>query len=292
MTNSLIDEIDATSVIGEIAALRAYSRKSILVVEGPSDLTFFSAFITHEGCDVVVSYGRPNAIEAVRRICGIHDGVLAVVDQDLDALFEGAPSHENIIITDDTDLEVMMIRSAAFDRVVWELGSLQKIKELTAKGLDPRGLILNAARRIFILKYISRKEKLNLKFKELRLNFVNSNLEYSTEAMVVAVLNHSRKLASNARELAATVDDLEQSEIDQWSICSGHILCSFLGRALQRVIGTINSNSAKVEEIESRLRIAFSDWHFRSTVIFGKIRDWEGKNAPYVILRYQLSEMV
>src|ERR1700733_13387162 len=163
MSNSLLEEIDATSVVGEVIALRAYAQKSILIVEGPNDLTFFSAFIMHEKCDIVVSYGRANAIEAIDRVCGIHEGVLAVIDRDLDALFGGAPNHGNIITIDDTDLEVMIVRSTAFDRVVWELGSPEKIKYLATKGLDPRSLILKAALRIFILKFISRKENMNLR---------------------------------------------------------------------------------------------------------------------------------
>jgi hypothetical protein len=180
MNNSLTGEIDVTSIIGEVIALRAYAKKSILLVEGPSDLSFFSAFVAHEMCDIVVSHGRLYSIELVHKIDEEYDGVLAVLDQDLDALFEGVPTHRNIVVTDATDVEVMMIRSSAFDSVVWELGSLEKLRELATRGFDPRSFIVRAARRIFILKFMSRRENLGLRFRDLRLNFVSNELEYST----------------------------------------------------------------------------------------------------------------
>ena len=288
MNNSLVDEIDSASIIGEIIALRAYAQKSILLVEGPGDLSFFSAFADHRACDIVVAYGRHFVLEVIHKIAEIHEGVLAVIDQDLDAMFEEPPINDNIIVTDDTDIEIMMIRSSAFESVMWELGSFQKIKSLLAAGAEPRPLILKAARRVFLLKFISRRDNLGLKFRDLRLSFVDGDLIYNTRDMVTAVLNHSKTPGRNVHDLVTKVDSMTNSDIDPWAISSGHILCGFIGKALQRHIGTLNSKSAGAEEIESRLRSAFSEWHLKATALFTNIRKWESRNIPYKIFRPEL----
>ena len=43
--------------------------------------------------------------------------------------------------------------------------------------------------------------------------------------------------------------------------------------------------STKAEEIESKLRMAFSLDDFRATKLFGLIVDWERANVPYVVLQ-------
>jgi len=280
----MIDEIDVASIIGEIVLLRAYANKSILILEGGSDSRFFSPFVDHSECDIVISHNKQKSIIVIRTVENRYEGVLAVIDGDLDAKFEGVPTHPSIIVTETTDVEVMMVQSSAFDRLMGELASVEKINMLKQEGLTAREFLLKSIHRISLLKLLSRQRQLNLRFKELRYGFVDRRLAYETKDLVEAVLSHSRMPKHASEQILDWLSPLEEAKIDPWEICPGHVLTEFIGRSLQGRLGSHNSNTVSAEQIESRLRLAFSEEHFRKSLLYGDIRLWEDRNDPYVVL--------
>jgi hypothetical protein len=280
----MIDEIDAASIIGEIVLLRAYAEKTILILEGGSDSRFFSPFVDHSKCDIVLSHSKQKSIVAVVAMDKKYKGLLAVVDKDLDAIFSSVPHNANIIVTQTTDIEVMMVQSNAFDRLILELGSVEKISSLKVEGMTPRELLLKSIHRISLLRLLSRQKKLNLRFKDLRYNFVDRRLEYGTKDLVEAVLNHSRMPKHASDQILEWLSLLQEGSIDPWEICPGHVLTEFIGRSLQNRLGSHNSNAVSAEQIESRLRLAFSEDQFKRCGLHRDIGLWEDQNHPYAVL--------
>src|SRR5258707_9154382 len=121
MPSRIEDEIDPSTVAAEVVMLRAASNNTILVLEGPTDERLFVNFIEPGQCEIVIAHGRHNALEALAILRSRSlSGVLCIVDRDFDPILGGDPSTEDILITDDHDLEATIFRSSAFDRVLYE----------------------------------------------------------------------------------------------------------------------------------------------------------------------------
>ena len=95
---------------------------SFLVVEGRDDRLFFEQFVDRQYCWVIVADGKQNVADVV----GILEadgfpGVAGVSDADLDHMEGVRPeSDNNIILLETVDLEALLIRSPALDRVLVE----------------------------------------------------------------------------------------------------------------------------------------------------------------------------
>jgi hypothetical protein len=162
---SLQDEITASSVAAEIVLLRAAAKKTILILEGGSDERLLSVFVDPDQCDIVISYGKDNAIDAltITRTNQI-SGVLCILDRDYLEFLNELPDDDNISFTDDHDIEVMLIRSSAFDRLLSEMGSQAKLDAITARGADIREIIRDTGHEVGIFRLLSLRSGLNLTF--------------------------------------------------------------------------------------------------------------------------------
>lgn len=286
MSMSMFNEMDVTSVLGEIALLRGYADNAVLLVEGPSDSRFFSAFVSSPVCDIVIAYGRGNSLETLRRLRTRRvRGVVCVIDRDLDDHFGGPLDDPDVVVTDCPDIEVMMIRSSSFDKLVAELGALAKIKALRTDADGIRAVILERAGPVLFLKYLSRALNLGLKFQDLKYRFVNTMLEFDETEMIISVLNHSQKTTDSVDELSRGIVEARNSGIQLWDVGCGHVLTEFIGRAFRSLFGTHNSGDVSADKIESRLRLGFSEFNFKLCDLFTKLTAWENRNAPYRVLK-------
>jgi hypothetical protein len=171
------DEITANSVAAEIVMLRAAAQKSILIVEGGTDERLMSVFVDFNLCDVVISYGRDNALEALSELrLRVIPGILCILDLDYLELLEQVPEGNEIVFTDEHDIEVMLIKSSAFDRLLAEMGSSKKLQALRARGVDLRHIVRDAGHELGILRLLSQKDELNLTFRKLTYSFVDKGL--------------------------------------------------------------------------------------------------------------------
>jgi Protein of unknown function (DUF4435) len=285
--SQLQDEITGSSVAAEIVMLRAAANKSILIVEGGTDWRLMSVFVDLEVCDIVISFGRDNALEALTELrLKSFIGILCILDIDYLDHFGKLPRGEEIVFTDEHDMEIMLIRSSAFDRLLAEMGSRDKLESLRVHGNDLREMTRDAGHEIGILRMFSQRDELNLTFSDLRYRFVDrTNLSVNVSTMIDEVYNLSGRTCARKEGLIRDIAEFKSLVYDIWRICSGHDLTAILGRALRSVFGNESAQSTKVNEIESKLRMAFGLVDFRATRMFRAIVDWERANAPYVVLR-------
>src|SRR5262249_29975509 len=140
MKYSITNEIDGSTVAGEIAALQAAnSKKSVLVVEGPSDEHFFQSYIDDAACSLVISYGWENAIDGLMIVRNAgRKGVLVVLDLDYRSVLGTVVADPDIVFTEEHDLEIELLKSPAFEKVLNELGAPAKIQLFTSDGKNVR----------------------------------------------------------------------------------------------------------------------------------------------------------
>ncbi len=113
-------------IANEIRIERRYPGKrsyTFLLVEGSTDERVYQHFIAKDRCQIIVAHGKENVINALAILEKDYFlGVLAIVDADFMVLEEKQPSSQNLFLTDMHDLELMIINSPAFEKVIRESG--------------------------------------------------------------------------------------------------------------------------------------------------------------------------
>ncbi len=287
---SLQDEVTASSVAAEIVLLRAAARKTILIVEGGTDERLLSVFVDGAECDIVISYGKDNALKALAIARQNYmAGVLCILDRDYLAFLDALPDDDDVIFTDEHDIEAMLIKSSAFDRLLAEMGSQEKLQEILSRGGNLREMIRDTAHDIGIFRLLSLKDGLNLTFHNLRYSFIHRrSLAVNVSEMIDEVFNSSMRRCESKAAIMKAITDWKAKPYDPWRICSGHDLTAILGRALLTLFGSHSTQATRRDEIESRLRIAFSAEDLRATNLFIAVVQWEQANPPFLVWRQSI----
>jgi hypothetical protein len=90
-------------------------------------------------------------------------GILGVVDDDYDVLCDVASATPHVVHTDAPDLEVIMIRTAALERLLQEAGEPTRIAMFEAQhGLSTRDALLARAALFGRLRLLSRQNQWNV----------------------------------------------------------------------------------------------------------------------------------
>lgn len=286
---SIDDGLDANDVVAEAIMMRAAEDKCMLLVEGHGDKKILSCFIDLN-CDIIVCRGKDYTLSALYELKdrGL-EGVVCIVDSDFDRLLNVSVANDNVIVTSENDLDIIIFRSPAFGRVILELGSGNKAAAFAEAGHDTRDYIRDIAHLVGIARYISRRDELNLKFEGMRYRFVDRNMNLSISDMITEIVNNSQAhhLCRNTMK-----DNIEAFSIlgdARWSFCQGHDLATLFGKALQAKLGNLSAALSKGEIIEGYLRVGFSPADFVATSVFADLQAWEARNPEYRCLNPALA---
>ena len=280
-TRDIRDYLDENDVVGEVVLLRAANENTIIVVEGSSDEKFLTHFIIVDEVDIVIAHGREKVLKAMPPIRARFPGVLCIIDADFDHLTGTDVSADDVIVTSEHDIEMMLVKSNAFNRVVGELGSKGK---LAAVGQDqsPWTIIERPAHALGCLRLYSAQNDLNLKFERLRFRFLDKRtFQFAIKEMVQEVFQHSQKPNLDVPAAVGFISEWQSRQHDRHLMCCGHDFALLLGRALQSLIGSQTTVATETEQIERSLRLAFSVEDFRQTKLYDDIRAWEQRHEPY-----------
>lgn len=271
-------------VANKIRLMRTQFQGSFLIVEGDTDARFYKNLVNKEKCCVASANGKKNVIQVLRILeSDKFLGVLAIIDADFDRLENNLPTQNNILITDNHDLEIMLLQSPALEKVLGEFGSEDKIQKLNQ---DIRSILLTGGVYIGYLRWISLKESLNLRFEELSFSkFIDKKtLILNQVKLIVTVKNNSQKPQINEQDIETKMQSLKSQNHDPWCVCCGHDLIEILSIGLCQLLGTNKTKNVEAEQIEKSLRLAYESSYFRNTKLYSLIQQWESLNTPFVIL--------
>ncbi len=261
---------------------------AFLLVEGHTDRNFYKTFINKSKCQITITYSKSTALQIVSILeQEMFPGILAVVDADFDILEGKLPSSSNVLFTDAHDLETMLMKSPALERVLIEFGSEEKIDEIIeATNKDVRALLLECGMTIGYLRWVSLREKLSLTFEGLEFSqFIKKDfLHVKPLDCIRAVKNKSQRHDLADKQLEAYIQNLRDDTHDPWHVCCGHDLICILSVGLRRTIGTWNPNDIRPDVLERSFRLAFERSYFYKTQLYLSIQQWEMVNPPFVIL--------
>ena len=259
---------------------------AFLLVEGKDDNLFFRKFVNSVTCKIVVTETKDNVVQTIEtlesRSCS---GILGVVDADFDRIVGNQPRSKNVVLLETHDLETLLIRSLALDRVLSEFGSQQKIDRFAR---DIRETLAASAMSIACLRLHSLRSGLNLRFQGLRYSrFINRNsLSIDLKSFVQDVLNRSQRSDLSIEDLEAIIASIKCSGYDPWQMCLGDDLVSTLGLSLSKgALGTKSSREVSFDMLCQALRLAFCDDDFANTQLIAEVQSWEGRNCNFQVLK-------
>jgi len=258
---------------------------SFLIVEGNDDRHFFENFVDANHCKITVASGKDYVIEVITILESEgFSGILGIVDADLDHIVGYRTSSENIVILETVDLEALLIRSPALDRVLLEFGSPEKIEKLEN---DVRDILVNAAVWIGCLRLYSLRQNLNFKFKGIKYNkFIDRKfLSIRIQELVQQVLNHSRRNDLPADQIVVALNSVQKLLDNHWYVCHGKDMIEILSLGLSSTIGSKKSNDVRPEMIKKYLRMSFHQSDLDQSKLKQDIRKWESLNSDFIVLQ-------
>ena len=252
---------------------------AFLVVEGASDARFWLPRRRGD-CEIVDGEGKQNVVRGVRLLDAESvGGVLGIVDDDYDSL-TGVDVHTgNVVRTDAHDLECLLCRSSALDKVLAEYGDASKIRRFeTNEGVDVRGALLKRALVFGRLRLAAALHDLDLDGSAIRVpRFVDEKTwTVDGDGLVRAAAGDGSPSA-----VKRCVDRLPSA--DPWRVVRGHDVVEILKTGLRHVLGGVGTGVGN-EQISHGLRIGFSPSDLRATTLWKDVRAWEAANVPFRIL--------
>ena len=267
-----------------VAEIRMHSMShcgSFLIVEGKDDERFWRSR-RHASCELVDGEGKPNVVGGIQRLDATSfAGVLGIVDSDYDTLNGISIKSKNLLATDAHDLECLLCRSSALDKVLAEYGSRPKIERFENEAdADVRTGLLERALIFGRLRWAAVRCDPVISLRKFRVpQFVNENTwVVDHEELLRAALPVSPDDA-----LAMTRRIGELPEADPWYVVHGRDMVEILRIGLRYTLGDIPA-SVGVKEIGKALRLAMTPGDLQATKLWADMRTWETSNHPYMVL--------
>ncbi|WP_414514863.1 DUF4435 domain-containing protein [Nostoc sp. PCC 9305] len=279
------DFLTVDRVANQIRLRRSTYNGTFLLVEGSSDKTFYKRFVDQLVCELVETSGKQRAIEILKILeqSNFH-GVLAIVDADFERLEALLYTSPNLLRTDSHDLETMLINSPAFNKVIAEFGSEEKIAQFNR---DIKSVLLKNGMSVGYLLWISKCDGLNLTFEGITFSkFIHEQtLQIDELKLIQEIKKKSQAFSLNEKNLQERLKSQKSNNHDPWQICCGHHLVEILSLGLRKALGSNKAADVEPNSLERSLRLAYEEIFFHQTQLYLDIRKWESNNQPFRVLR-------
>lgn len=278
----------AGSVAAEIRLRRTQNPASILVVEGGFDGRTYRQQTSSE-IQIVVAGNDANVIESVSALEeAAFPGVLGIVDRDYRGMGAGTmPTSPNILTTDRRDLELTLVATDAWDRVVASLGSERKVRAFEGNNGPLRDHIVSQAAIIGAMRLHSARTGAALTFNGIGYRaFVDQEtLRIDRRLLATAVRNKSNQPRLDIDLLLDEVLKVEGEGIDPLDISCGHDVLDLLALGLRRALGNQSASAVNGDRIGNALALAVDRSEWQGTALHGAMTSWEGRNPGYRVIR-------
>lgn len=269
------------TLIAEIKMGRMSHGGAFLLVEGNDDVRFWTSR-RHADCELVDGEGKQNVIRGIQKLDATSfPGVLGIVDSDYDTLIGISIESRNLLTTDAHDLECLLCRSSALDKVLAEYGNRSKIERFEDEtGADVRAGLLKRALVFGRLRWAAVRSHPVIDLGGFRVpQFVDEDTwTVDHKKLLHATLPES---PDNALALTRRIDELPKA--DPWYVVHGRDMVEILRIGLRRALGDIPA-SVGVKEIGRVLRAAMTPDDLQATQLWTSMRAWEATNHPYMVL--------
>jgi hypothetical protein len=299
-----------------VSAIKQQKHKgSLLFVEGQSDYDFWIKF-KHTSCKIHISFGFPKLFEVIELLEkeNYEKKYAGIIDADFRRLDNEIPKSDVIFLTDEHDLEVMLINSQALNIVIdfYCKGNEERKNDFLAKHqMTIKELLINLALPIAYFKKVKQEQKYSFKFKPSPIDDKEVNLEYTKfidkvkmlflgyEKLIDSIKNYTQKYISKEKNKTKISDDLridnqllikqikeiESRNLAHLQLCNGHDLTNILAVLLMKAIANHDSKTIPSQEIESKLVAYYDSSDLQKTNLYHSLRQWENTHSSYKLLK-------
>jgi len=213
------------------------SRGSFFIVEGEHDSRFWRSRIQQNQCELVIANSKRTVLKVVERLeLERFGGILGQVDSDHDHLLGRTMASAHLVYTDTHDLETLLLRSSALERLLAEHGDPEKIRRLEqTQGCGVRAALLARGLCFGRLRWASMCYGWELSFDKLHpARFIEKADWRVKEADLLSACT-AQLPTIRSEQIQAAVEALPAA--DPWQVCQGHDLVDILNIGLQAVLG-------------------------------------------------------
>lgn len=275
------NETNGAVIANRVRMIRDNYFGVVLIVEGPDDSRIFSLLVSRQDCQIVIAYGKKNALDAAKILADEKDLLtIAIIDADFRRIENSTELFSNVFVTDYHDIETMMIMSTAFESVLSEFGSSEKQERfITETGVELREFVLLQSSIVGGLRWHSIRSGLNLTFEELRFGdfYFEDPARIDLMACVKCVLNKSQRHDIDAIELSEAVAAVLAEGHATCELSCGHDTIAVLQRMLRKSIGTISPSKVTESVLHQSFRLAYHMGCFSKTTLYSQLYEWQAK---------------
>lgn len=274
--------IDAPSILSEAKMMWDSNKKLCIFVEGKSDRIFFNSLFKDikniqiralegwENVESVISLARKNNFT---KALGIIDKDYHYVNND------GIVPNEQLLFTDDNDIEMMLFNSTAYDKFLEVCGKENKLKLYD----DKRLMVLEAAFPIGAFRSISLANNYCLCFDGFDYKSITdkNSLFVDVEKLVTKIVERTcskgNKVIINKEEIINQISLIKSNKIIT-SYCNGHDVLNILCIAMTKLYATASANDYTPTAIFNYLLMGYSFNEFKKTSLHREIVKWINSN--------------
>ncbi|MER9371890.1 DUF4435 domain-containing protein [Mesorhizobium sp. M0491] len=281
---SISKYMDSHDIAQEVRMERGVHKGSFLIVEGNTDLKRFSAYIDDAECSIVNSYTRRKALGAIRLLDKWSlKGVVAVVDADFDRVNQSLKEMPNIAYSATHDFDLDWVQPHILERYLREVGDPAKCGMVgTSTEIITR--IMEGLKPVSVARLWNIRGQLKFKVSGINVDDCFSGFRVNIEGYVNLLTQQERISDQEKNDLVQMLEAAAKQKFDLLQLTNGHDFHCALGACLRADLGERRSPQAWGSEVESHLRLAFSDADFQCSEIFEKLRAWEKANVPFRVI--------
>ena len=263
-----------------------------LIVEGKKDLKLYRKFIKRNEVLIKPAFGN----EKVKKVLEILDARgfskrLGIIDADFKRLLKINEKVDGLFMTDEHDIEVMIIKTKALEDVINVFCSKSKISTFEKNaGKSIRDVVLSLGKEVGYLKFANKVHNLGLVFKPKRpegnqlkyRNFVcNSTLNFlGKKKLIETAVNYSNartKSKIDIKSINEKYDIISKQKLDLHQLVNGHDISNFLYILMKKILKSKNKMLADYNCIEDSLILAYDYESFKETKLYISIKEWAKK---------------
>ena len=266
------------ALVAEIKMSRMSHAGAFLLLEGKDDIRFWKSR-RHSNCELVDGEGKPNVVGAIRQIDTARiAGALGIVDADYEFATSPRAESDNLLYTDAHDLECLLCRSSALDKVLAEHGDAAKIKRFEHNAdIDVRTALLERALVFGRLRWAARARPA-IELRGIAVpRFVDENTWTVDGERLI------RETVSNADARTIETRLARPPDADPWYVTHGHDMVEILRTGLRRVLGDLPAR-IEAKDIAGLLRAGMTSEDLRKTGLGAGVYSWQAANRPYCVL--------
>lgn len=270
--------IDASSILSEARMMRTDCKETYILIEGDSDKTFFRTLSEFPSS---IRFRPVHGWEKVYETINLaqqekYANIFGIIDKDYHLLInDGVVENEQLVFTDQNDIEMMMFFSSAFDKFLAVCADETKL----ASHMDPRKPVLSAASIIGALRAISLDKKYNLHFDGFDCkDFIDKNtLTPDLDRLIERIIQRTRSQGKHVNISIKELADEHQSFVQSNNVsflCNGHDVLDILGIAMNKLFASSSANQYNADNIFHYLLVGYPVEEFQRSRLYQKLADW------------------